>query len=106
MPAIYEAWGLTVNEAMNAGKAVIVSDQLGCQRDLVQEGVNGFVFKALDVKELADRLYTITANEQIWKSMGKESLRIIQDFSLEQNILGLRQALEAVVPGFQAVPGE
>ena len=104
MPAIYEAWGLAVNEAMNAGKAVVVSNEIGCQRDLVQEGVNGFVFKALDVRALADCLRTILASEEVWKSMGAESLRIIQDFSFEQNLFGLRQALEAMVPGFKARP--
>ena len=30
-----------VNEAMNAGRAVIVSDDVGCQEDLVREGETG-----------------------------------------------------------------
>jgi hypothetical protein len=32
--------------------------------------------------------------------MGAESLRIINGYSFEQNVLGLRQALHAVAPGF------
>ena len=35
LPSIHEPWGLVVNEAMNAGKPIIVSDQVGCQPDLV-----------------------------------------------------------------------
>jgi hypothetical protein len=34
--------------------------------------------------------------------MGVESLRIIQDYSFDHNVLGLRAALEALVPGFHA----
>ena len=41
LPSIHEPWGLVVNEAMNAGKAIVVSDQVGCQPDLVENGENG-----------------------------------------------------------------
>ena len=33
LASIDEPWGLVVNEVMNAGKAVIVSDEVGCQRE-------------------------------------------------------------------------
>ena len=36
MPTVFEPWGLVVNEVMNAGKAVIASDQVGCAPDLVR----------------------------------------------------------------------
>jgi hypothetical protein len=48
----------------------------------------------------------VLANEQTWQAMGAESLRIIQEFSFEQNVVGLRQALQTLVPGFQAVPAK
>ena len=40
-----ETWGLCINEAMAAGKAVIASDACGATYDLVHEQQNGFVFK-------------------------------------------------------------
>ena len=43
-----ETWGLAVNEAMASGKAVLVSDKCGCYPDLVQDNINGFVFKSND----------------------------------------------------------
>jgi glycosyltransferase involved in cell wall biosynthesis len=100
-----EPWGLVVNEVMNAGRAVIVTDQVGCQKNLVHHGVNGCVIKARDVDGLAESLRTVLADEPSWQRMGGESLRIIESFSFEQNVTGLRQALEHVVPGFQAVSG-
>jgi glycosyltransferase involved in cell wall biosynthesis len=41
-----ETWGLAVNEAMHAGVPCLVSDRVGCQRDLVTEGDTGWVFSA------------------------------------------------------------
>jgi glycosyltransferase involved in cell wall biosynthesis len=43
---LYETWGLAVNEAMHLGVPCLVSDRVGCQRDLVTEGETGWVFPA------------------------------------------------------------
>jgi glycosyltransferase involved in cell wall biosynthesis len=45
---LYETWGLAVNEAMHLGVPCLVSDRVGCQRDLVTEGETGWVFPATD----------------------------------------------------------
>ncbi|MBT5456620.1 MAG: glycosyltransferase family 4 protein, partial [Rhodospirillaceae bacterium] len=49
LPSLLEPWGLVINEVMNAGRAVIVSDQVGAAADLVRDGDNGFVFPAGDI---------------------------------------------------------
>ena len=43
---LYETWGLAVNEAMRMGRPCLVSDRVGCQRDLVTHGETGWVFSA------------------------------------------------------------
>ena len=53
LPSVHEPWGLVVNEVMNAGRAVIVSDQVGCGPDLVRNGENGYIFQAGDITGLA-----------------------------------------------------
>ena len=45
---LYETWGLAVNEAMHLGVPCLVSDRVGCQRDLVTDGETGWVFPAAD----------------------------------------------------------
>jgi glycosyltransferase involved in cell wall biosynthesis len=45
---LYETWGLAVNEAMHLGVPCLVSDRVGCQRDLVTDGETGWVFPATD----------------------------------------------------------
>ncbi|MEM2175408.1 MAG: GxxExxY protein, partial [Candidatus Micrarchaeia archaeon] len=56
---IGETWGLVVNEAMNFGLPVIVSDMVGCGPDLVKSEENGFIFKTGDIEELKNYLLAI-----------------------------------------------
>ena len=103
LASVDEPWGLVVNEVMNAGRAVVVSDEVGCQRDLVEDGVNGCVVRARDVDGLANSLSRILADPQRSREMGLKSLEKIRNFSFEESVSGLRSALEAVVPAFTAL---
>ena len=55
LPSEHEPWGLAVNEAMCAGLPVVVSREVGCALDLVQDGVNGYTPAAGDIEGLALR---------------------------------------------------
>lgn len=99
--SIHEPWGLAVNEAMNAGRPVIVSDQVGCHPNLVQNGVNGYVVKACDTDGLTESLQAVLSN-QTWQIMGARSLQIVRRYSFDANVRGIRHALQHVVPGFEA----
>lgn len=50
---VYETWGLAVNEAMQMGVPCLVSDRVGCQRNLVTHGETGWVFDSGDARALA-----------------------------------------------------
>lgn len=102
LPSYNETWGLVVNEVMNAGRAIIVTDQVGCHYDLVHDGINGFVIPLQDVAALCNRLRRLIENPDLRAAMGENSLKIIQDYSFEQDIIGFRQALAHAVPGFPA----
>ena len=52
----YETWGLTINEAMHLGVPCLVSDEVGCQRDLVTAGETGWVFPAENSEALREKL--------------------------------------------------
>jgi glycosyltransferase involved in cell wall biosynthesis len=54
----YETWGLAINEAMHLGRPCLVSDRVGCQRDLVTDGDTGWVFAAAHPTELREKLST------------------------------------------------
>ena len=99
LPSALEAWGLVVNEVMCAGRAVIVSDRVGAGPDLVRPGENGAIFRADDVDDLARVLREVLADKQRLAAMGRQSLAIIERWSFEEDVAGLRQALAAVCPG-------
>jgi glycosyltransferase involved in cell wall biosynthesis len=58
---VYETWGLAVNEAMHLGVPALVSDRVGCQRDLVTDGETGWVFAAETPGALQEKLATALA---------------------------------------------
>ena len=77
LPSKLEPWGLVVNEVMNAGRAVIVSDQVGAAADLVRNGENGFVYPAGDVDALTGALRQILSDPEQCRHMGERSRQII-----------------------------
>lgn len=78
-----EQWGLVVNEAMASGLPVLVSERCGCAPDLVEEGLNGYTFNPFDVAGLAGLMRTMTENEGNLAELGRESLRIIANWTPE-----------------------
>ena len=90
---IFYALPLGVNEVMNAARAIIVSDRVGCVPDLVCNGENGFVFKAGDVADLSRVLREALASPARCAEMGRRSLAIINRWSFEEDVTGLRAAL-------------
>ncbi|HEX2117209.1 MAG TPA: glycosyltransferase family 4 protein [Alphaproteobacteria bacterium] len=102
LPSGQEAWGLVINEVMCAGRAVIASDMVGAAPDLVRPGENGAVFRTDDVHDLARAIRQVVEGEQRLAAMGRRSLEIIDRWSFEEDVAGLRQALDAVCPGVLA----
>ena len=99
LPSSRESWGLVVNEAMNCGPALIVTDMVGCAPDLVQDGVNGVIVKAKDVNDMARALRRLLADPEKTRAMGQTSIEIIRDWNFAADLRGLRQALG--LPVFQ-----
>jgi glycosyltransferase involved in cell wall biosynthesis len=90
LPARHEPWGLIVNEAMNAGRPVIVSDDVGCQPDLVRDGVEGCVYPVGDLAALTMALRRTLATSA---AMGAAALARINQWSFEEDVQALRRAL-------------
>ena len=93
LPSRHEPWGLIVNEVMNAGKPVILSDDVGCQPDLVTDGVEGCVFPVGNVDALAEALRQVLGTPGLAEAMGARALARIKQWSFEQDVQGLRSAI-------------
>jgi glycosyltransferase involved in cell wall biosynthesis len=84
LPSTREPWGLVVNEAMAAGLPVIVSKRCGCAEDLVEQGVNGFVFDPAKHGAIREALKWIEARDgEPLRQMGRNSREIIAQYSPE-----------------------
>jgi glycosyltransferase involved in cell wall biosynthesis len=52
LPSISEPWGLVVEEALNNGLPVIVSDKVGCAEELIYNDYNGIIFNSSEQNSL------------------------------------------------------
>jgi glycosyltransferase involved in cell wall biosynthesis len=105
LPSQHEPWGLVVNEAMNAGRPVIVSDDVGCAPDLVEDGVTGAVYPVGDTAALARAIARVLARPEVAAQMGARARERVARYGFEQDVAGLREALAFCVPGFAAHGG-
>lgn len=83
LPSYEETWGLVVNEAMASGLAVIVSDRVGSSVDLVEGGVNGYIFPSGDIDCLAECMINSIRNDKVLQGMKYSSSKKIAKFSPE-----------------------
>ena len=102
LPSRHEPWGLIVNEVMNAARPAIVTGDVGCAPDLIVDGENGCIYPAGDVSALADALCRVLETPDTAEAMGRRAFERIQSWGFEQDIKGLRQALQRIAPGFVA----
>ncbi len=97
---LYETWGLAVNEAMHLGLPCLVSDRVGCQRDLVTDGETGWVFPAEDPSALATRLTLALATLADPAARARIRAAVtarIAEYTYAQTTSGLLAALDSLV---------
>ena len=89
-----ETWGLVVNEAMNFGLPIIVSDKVGCAPDLVYENQNGFVISSFpELREALSRLIIDKKSRCVFGSTSKE---IISAWNVDRAVEGAITALQSL----------
>jgi glycosyltransferase involved in cell wall biosynthesis len=93
--AFHETWGMVVNEAMNFSLPIVVTDKVGCARDLVREGENGHVVPAGDAVALAAALAELIADPEQRHRYGRRSLEIISAWHVGLAVDGIVAAAVA-----------
>lgn len=81
MPTREDIWGLVVNEAMACGLPMVSTDRCVAARELVEEGVNGYLVPSEDPNALAEKLKQVLFEDD--GSMGRASLVKIQPYTVE-----------------------
>jgi glycosyltransferase involved in cell wall biosynthesis len=72
-PSRSEQWGMALNEAAAAGLPIVTTAAVGAARELVEDGVNGFVVEPDDVDGLAAALRRLAADDGFRERAGTRS---------------------------------
>jgi glycosyltransferase involved in cell wall biosynthesis len=91
-----ETWGLAVNEAMASNRPVIVSNRVGCFKDLVINGKNGYVFKFNEIEHLIKILTELNLPKV--QEMGKNAKCHIRNF----RFLEITKSIEVEMENFKS----
>jgi hypothetical protein len=90
VPSTWDVFNLTAAEAMGLARPVIVSDCAGAA-DLIESGVNGFLFRSGDPVALADRVRTLQAlGDDGRRAMGEAAARTVRAALAPDTIAGAK----------------
>lgn len=70
----HEGWGAVLNESMSNGCAVIASDKIGSVPFLIEDGVNGLIFKDQSVDDLTLKLEYLINNPDKCTELGNRAI--------------------------------
>lgn len=96
LPSLHEPWGMVVNEVMNAGRPVILSDRVGSAHDLLRNGDNGLSFPAGNATTLAGAIRHVLREPEFHERAGALSLQLVSRWNTGLAVEGLQQALARV----------
>lgn len=96
LPSYEETWGLAINEAMNFALPIVTTDKVGAAIDLVNPGINGFIYPVGDVKKLTEILESLIDGE-CRSTLGEASLSRIKRWSMNETVEGILDALHTTI---------
>ena len=72
-----EGWGAVVNEAMNAGCAVVAGSEPGAIRTMMVDGKNGFVYRKEDYEHFYKKLELLVSDKKLTQQLGEAAYATI-----------------------------
>lgn len=95
-PSYNDQWGVVVQEAMACGLPVVVSDKVGCARDLVLPNRNGYILPAENTEGFASAILKLLQDSRLRSDMGILGQGIALKWDYDFAISQLKQALNSV----------
>lgn len=79
----FEGWGMALTEGMQYGCIPCTFNNYGAAFEIIDDGVNGCLIPAFDLKNYADRLSELMSNDQKRIQMAQASIQKVAKFSVE-----------------------
>ena len=74
-----EGWGAVVNEGMNSGLAEVVNSEVGCAPFLIEDGVNGLIYREGDYSDFANCVRYLMNHKEKIMEYGKNAYKTITE---------------------------
>ena len=83
---VHEPYGVVVIEGMAAGKPVLASNVTCAGLDRIEEGVNGFIHPAGDIKAITDHLNYFLDRPKEAAKMGQEAIETAHKWPVDRGV--------------------
>ena len=101
-----EGWGAVLNEAMSNGCAVVGSDKIGSVPFLIEDGVNGLIFKSENIDSLEAKVVELLDNPIRRNSLSYNARKTMREIWSPENaakqflllVEGLTNNDESLIP--------
>jgi len=103
LPSEYEGFSLSIGEALACGLPPVVT-AVGAAPELIQHGVNGFLFPPKDRGALIEALDAALAERPRWPDMGALARETAERFGLQHVVSQYLALLRALAAGRGAAP--
>lgn len=74
-----EGWGAVLNEAMNSGCACVASNVIGAAPFLIEDGVNGYMYKDGDIEDLYEKVKFLIDNPEKRAEIGAAAYKTMTE---------------------------
>lgn len=93
-----EGFSRSLLEAMAVGKPLAYTP-VGAHREVLKDGINGYVFNPGDINEMQNVLTNMLANPDQLKNMGLENREyVVNDFSVEKIVDDFKNIINSTIP--------
>lgn len=92
----YEPFGMVLPEAMSCGLPVIAFDCPYGPADIINDGIDGFLVKARDIKSFADKVCLLMEHHDLRQQMGLAAIRSSQRYRADRMMSAWQKLFESL----------